>query len=260
MPEGGGHGAHGAAPATIPTNWEDMTIAQALGLLTGAPPAMGMPLVTIGQVKNLMAAVWNGNMTNALKDVLQTGQDPNGWTTHRTFKGSEVCQNCTVLSARSDVVFENGTRADISHGIYLHHVASLNLSPHTMVNWIAQCPSSQTTFNGIDLQKFLPKQMAVPGGILSLGAVDEYSQVDTPSDLVRRFFAEQLCSTLLQKTERSMQVNRSVRTISSITLQRYDSALNRFHRANCFRPDRQLQEIRPEALYSTRYRVRRGKA
>jgi hypothetical protein len=158
-----------------PKDWAHMTIGEAMGLLTGGKPGMGMPLVTLGQISNLLSALWTGNDYVApLKEIVTASQDPHGWTSHRSFKGSELCQDCTVLSVKSDIVYENGTRADISRGLYLHHTASLNLGLHMNVNWIRMCPNSQTTWNGINVQDFMPREIP-SGGILSLGTVDEYS-------------------------------------------------------------------------------------
>jgi hypothetical protein len=39
---------------------------------------------------------------------------------------SGICANCTVLAAKADLHFLNGTRVTISHGIYNHHVVVLD--------------------------------------------------------------------------------------------------------------------------------------
>jgi hypothetical protein len=150
-----------------------MTISQAIGLWTGGPPALGLQAITLGQISKLISSYWTGDYITPLREIIDAPQDPSGWTSHRTFKGSDLCRDCTVLSVKSDLVFENGTRADISHGVYLHHTASLNMGLHVNVNWINMCSSSQTTFNGINLQNFIPREIS-GGGILSLGTVDEY--------------------------------------------------------------------------------------
>jgi hypothetical protein len=138
---------------------------------------MGMQLITLGQIYNYVNARWNGGDTlKPLKEIVNAPQDPNGWTSHRTWRASDLCQDCSVLSVKSDIVYENGTRADISRGIYLHHTASLNMGLHTNTNWIRMCSNSQTTWGGINFQDFMPKEIP-SGGILSLGTVDEYSNV-----------------------------------------------------------------------------------
>jgi hypothetical protein len=111
-----------------------MTIGQAIGFLTGGNPGMGMQLITLGQISNLAKAISTGkDYIVPLREILNAPQDPNGWTSHRTFKASELCQDCTVLSVKSDIVYENGTRADVSRGLYLHHTASLNIGLHMNV-------------------------------------------------------------------------------------------------------------------------------
>ena len=47
--------------------------------------------------------------------------DPNG-TPFNMFLNGGFCTDCTILAAQLDVVFDNGTRADIANGVYLHHV------------------------------------------------------------------------------------------------------------------------------------------
>jgi hypothetical protein len=49
--------------------------------------------------------------------------DPDGFAFGRQLEGG-FCTDCTILAGKVDVVFENGTRADISDGVYLHHVVS----------------------------------------------------------------------------------------------------------------------------------------
>jgi hypothetical protein len=154
-----------------------MTVGQAIGKVTGGNPGMGMQLITLGQIYNYISTLWTGgDTTEPLKAIINAPQDPNGWTAHRTWKASDLCLDCSVLSVKSDIVYENGTRADISTGIYLHHTASLNLGLHMNTNWIRMCSNSQTTWGGVNLQDFVPKEIPT-GGILSLGTVDEYSNV-----------------------------------------------------------------------------------
>jgi len=73
-------------------------------------------------------------------DIL-TGQkpmDPNGFSTMRILSNDSFCQDCTVLAGKLDVIFENGTKADISGGVYLHHVITIDLTK-TNKKWLAGC-------------------------------------------------------------------------------------------------------------------------
>jgi hypothetical protein len=80
-----------------------------------------------------------------------TGQkpmDPNGFSQMRVLKDGVMCSNCTVLAGKMDIVFENGTRADISGGVYLHHVITIDLTKQRKA-WLSGCsgapPSSGAT-------------------------------------------------------------------------------------------------------------------
>jgi hypothetical protein len=179
---------HGGAPANLTsiTDWKDMTVSQAIGLWTGGPPALGLQAVKLGQISDLINASYTGgDYMAALREIVRAPQDPNGWTSHRTFKGSEICQSCTILSVKSDMVFEDGTRADISKGLYLHHTASLNMGLHTSINWINMCTKDQMTVNGVNMGAFMPREIPV-GGILGLGTVDEYRNASQSSPLMAK--------------------------------------------------------------------------
>jgi hypothetical protein len=73
-----------------------------------------------------------------------TGQkpmDPNGFSTMRILADGAMCTNCTVLTGKMDVVFENGTRADIKSGVYLHHVVTIDLTKQKK-NFVSECPGA----------------------------------------------------------------------------------------------------------------------
>ena len=86
-----------------------------------------------------------------------TGQkpmDPNGFSTMRILADGAMCKNCTVLAGRMDVVFENGTRADISNGVYLHHVVTIDLTKQKKT-FISECPGAPA----------VPSGQIAPGGL-----------------------------------------------------------------------------------------------
>jgi hypothetical protein len=66
---------------------------------------------------------------SGILDILlgKTAMDPAGITTMRVLPDS-MCSDCTVLSGRIDAVFDNGTRAGFSDGVYLHHAVVMNLN------------------------------------------------------------------------------------------------------------------------------------
>jgi hypothetical protein len=49
--------------------------------------------------------------------------DPDGRIIALTIKDG-ICQDCTVLAGKSNIVFENGTRAGVHGGVYMHHLFS----------------------------------------------------------------------------------------------------------------------------------------
>ena len=100
---------------------------------------------------------------------LSKPMDPNGLSVMKMVTG--FCKDCTLLSGKSDVVFANGTRADISAGVYLHHVIVMDLSKKEE-GFVSTCPGDLKT------NKPTPPPMSTFLG----GAVDEFTQYFTTPD------------------------------------------------------------------------------
>ncbi|KAF2404354.1 hypothetical protein EJ06DRAFT_518776 [Trichodelitschia bisporula] len=93
----------------------------------------------------------------------QKPMDPNGWSTTKRL-ATGLCKDCTVLSGKTTVVFENGTRADLSKGVYLHHVIAMDVTK-PVKSYITGCPGIASS-----ISPFLG------------GAVDEFRQWYTTPD------------------------------------------------------------------------------
>jgi hypothetical protein len=98
--------------------------------------------------------------------------DPNGYSVAGTL-AEGICKDCTVLAGKTDIVFANGTRADLSMGVYLHHVIVFDyVKP--LEGFVSACP--------VDL-KDKSKASVFPAPSFFLGgAVDEYTQWYTRID------------------------------------------------------------------------------
>jgi hypothetical protein len=62
-----------------------------------------------------------------LLEMLNKPMDPNGYIISLTVKDG-ICKDCTVLAGKADITVEDGRRADIVDGIYLHHILGLSTS------------------------------------------------------------------------------------------------------------------------------------
>jgi hypothetical protein len=108
---------------------------------TGAPKPVGGEMA--GHGHGGTGAMGASPKTINPLDIL-TGQkpmDPNGFSQMRVLKDGVMCSNCTVLAGKMDIVFENGTRADISGGVYLHHVITIDLTKQKQ-SWLSGCSGS----------------------------------------------------------------------------------------------------------------------
>jgi hypothetical protein len=99
-------------------------------------------------------------------DALQNGMDPNGISFVRNVEGG-ICADCTVLTTKADVVFANGTRADISSGVYLHHVIFMNVGK-SQEPWISACPQTANS-------PAAPAKSVTPVASFAGGAIDEFT-------------------------------------------------------------------------------------
>lgn len=88
--------------------------------------------------------------------------DPNGYSVVGSM--SNICKGCTVLAGKVDVVFENGTRADLQSGIYLHHLVAIDMSKKAPP-FVKNCPGIASS-----ISPFLG------------GAVDGFTQYYTTPD------------------------------------------------------------------------------
>jgi hypothetical protein len=132
-------------------------------------------------------AFLRGGIPLAIADYLSKAMDPSGFNfMHQTREG--VCKNCTVLAVKMDVVFENGTRADVGSGVYLHHIIALNLGEREMSNSLTSAPFPFCA--GSDWAMSLASGVAsmmtsfgqkVRASVFGFGAVDEFKQWFTVS-------------------------------------------------------------------------------
>ncbi|KAF2403692.1 hypothetical protein EJ06DRAFT_288207 [Trichodelitschia bisporula] len=97
--------------------------------------------------------------------------DPNGTPFSRTLDGG-VCTDCTVLAAAIDIVFANGSRADIANGVYLHHLVAQTMGNSTgkgKGSWVDACPRAGITTSAGGVQA--PSALAGLLGGVDLGSV-----------------------------------------------------------------------------------------
>jgi hypothetical protein len=71
--------------------------------------------------------------------------DPGGFSTFKLLTKGSMCTDCTVLAGKMSIVFENGTRADISSGVYLHHAIAIDLNKR-QDGFVTMCPPNVTAF------------------------------------------------------------------------------------------------------------------
>jgi hypothetical protein len=125
-------------------------------------------------------------MQLALADFLSKSQDPSGYNVMNQVKNT-VCKDCTVLAVKMDVVFENGTRANVSRGVYLHHIIAFNFGAGTGSNRVASALSmaqaipfcsSWKSKASRRVKRSIMRSLAPKGSlaIFGFGAVDEFKQ------------------------------------------------------------------------------------
>jgi hypothetical protein len=115
------------------------------------PPQGGTFQVGFSEMFLAMAYSLTGSTTTALASILSKPLDPAGFVQMRTFKEG-VCRNCTILASKSDLVYEDGTRVDMSNGLFNHGMVTMNLGTKNVANWFNMCATNK-------LFEWLPKTL-----------------------------------------------------------------------------------------------------
>jgi hypothetical protein len=143
----------------------------------GGMMSLGIPQFTREDFTKVFSLAMSGEFTAAFAFMLNHAFDPAGTSLVRTMSEG-ICSDCTILSSRADLVFEDGKRADIAGGVYLHHLNVLNLGIKDVYNWIDMCPSVSEYFSFLKP----PVSGPMPFQPLAVAGVDESTQFFTSLD------------------------------------------------------------------------------
>jgi hypothetical protein len=147
------------------------TGATSTGPWTLADLVPGGPAITWDHLTKSYAYAAKGDYERAIGTMMNAGLDKEGSVFMNSLQGG-FCSNCTILAIKTDLVYEDGTRMDISNGVYLHHAVSTNMGWRQMTNWLSPCPA----MNPIMKSSFVPARYQVPGTMFGNTAVDEFQQ------------------------------------------------------------------------------------
>lgn len=147
----------------------------------GGGGGSGMGMLDIGPLLK-------GDLGLAIGRYLANSMDPEGFNfIHQAKEG--VCRDCSVLASKIDIVFENGTRADIASGVYLHHIVTLNMATRkTKANLLDMpfgfCAGSDTAMKvaGAFGKVTSLFRQNTNTAIFGFAAVDEFKQLFTSAD------------------------------------------------------------------------------
>jgi hypothetical protein len=144
---------------------------------------MGMPQISWKDITKSASYVAKRDYEAAIALMMGPPFDRNGYSVVRSFKQDGLCSNCTVLSAKADLVHEDGKRADVSTGVYLHHVNYINMGFKDTYNWLDPCPTTFINkFIGTSIMDLIPRKFSSPLQSLAIGGVDEAHQWFTSLD------------------------------------------------------------------------------
>lgn len=154
-----------------------------------AKPASGGIMSGKGAMESMdTTAILRGDIATAIAKFVGTTMDPDGFNIMRLVEDG-VCRDCTVLGVKLDVVFENGTRADVSSGVYLHHILTLNIGSeadqdifHASLPFCSGQPAMMDSIMGAFgsfTHRFLGAKKT---SVFGFGAVDEFKQHFTTPD------------------------------------------------------------------------------
>lgn len=135
----------------------------------------GLPSITWDDVAKSYRQAALGDYEGAMATINNVPMDREGNVIMRSLKDG-FCSDCTVLAVKTDLIYEDGTRVDISNGVYLHHAVSFNLAWKEMSNWLNLCPFENNLMKDVELFSYLPKTFNIPITLFGNAAVDEFQQ------------------------------------------------------------------------------------
>ena len=99
--------------------------------------------------------------------------DPDGFIVSKMI-GDGICKDCTVLTGKAEITYEDGSRAGINNGVYLHHILVMEPSKKTRT-FAPWCPGY--------LFKMTPQDMNHPvKSIFLSGGVEHFTVWYTTPD------------------------------------------------------------------------------
>jgi len=135
----------------------------------------GLPSITWDDVAKAYREASVGDYEGAMATMINIPLDREANVVMRSLEQG-FCSDCTVLAIKTDLVYQDGTRVDISNGVYLHHAVSFNLAWKEMSNWINLCPLENQMMKDVDLFSYFPKSFNTPFTLFGNAAVDEFQQ------------------------------------------------------------------------------------
>src|SRR5215471_4640050 len=66
--------------------------------------------------------------------------DPNGQSFMVSVPKGTFCKGCTILQGKANLEYQDGRQADVSNGVYIHHIIAMNSKKKTKP-FISQCDS-----------------------------------------------------------------------------------------------------------------------
>jgi hypothetical protein len=134
----------------------------------------GLPAITWDHLAKAYQQNMAGDYEGAMATMIQVPMDREGNVQMRTLKGG-FCSDCTVLRIKADMVYADGTRMDISNGVYLHHAVSFGLAWREHANWLNLCPIDKYIKDDSYFAS-LPGIFKDPFTIFGNAAVDQFQQ------------------------------------------------------------------------------------
>lgn len=174
-PTGGknhGHGGTQKSNASLP-----MTLADILP---------GAPTLTWEHVAKSYRQAQAGDYEGAVSTMINVPLDKEASIGFHSLKDG-FCKDCTVLVIKTDLVYEDGVKVDISNGVYVHHAVSFDLAWKEMANWINLCPFENKYIKDIDIFSYFPPSFNIPVTLFGNAAVDEFQQwYGSPNETVAK--------------------------------------------------------------------------
>ncbi|KAE9978556.1 hypothetical protein BLS_000489 [Venturia inaequalis] len=218
-------------------------IAEPLGI--SSKPAKREKIAAVIRKDAVREKVWFGPYTLPPLNGTKTGpklpmqMDPNSIQLNKRMTG--FCLNCTVLSGKASLMYEDGTPAGVTSGVYIHHIVMVDMAKASMPFYL--CEGQKGFLGKFPAAGFIvagndeaDNYFTTPDGKFDSGYfISDKAQVAMQAELVN-----------YKNVEQKIYITAEYEYLEGIKAETMDASVSLFSVTGCAFPDYHVSRDKPQ--------------